>query len=112
MIACSTSIASGFSLEKAAADIESIGVRNIDLLTIEGWAHVNPSDLTDRWELDNFGSLSQTGTGDFDNDGFSNYYEQEAGTDPTDPADKPTTTFRYEYDEHGNLIRTERTEEP
>jgi len=49
-IACSTSIASGFPLEKACADIASLGLRLIDILTIEGWAHVNPGDLADRWE--------------------------------------------------------------
>ncbi len=49
-IACSTSIACAYPLEKACADIASLGLRLTDILTIEGWAHVNPSDLADRWD--------------------------------------------------------------
>ncbi|MBB5353573.1 hypothetical protein HNR46_003834 [Haloferula luteola] len=41
--------------------------------------------LPDGWEMLNFGSLAQSGTGDFDNDGDSNLTEYQNGSDPTDP---------------------------
>jgi sugar phosphate isomerase/epimerase len=44
-VACSTSIRSGSSLEKALADIASIGIPQVDLLAIDGWVHIHPSDL-------------------------------------------------------------------
>lgn len=39
--------------------------------------------MDDMWEQSNFDGLGQTGSGDADNDGFSNYGEYRAGTDPT-----------------------------
>ena len=38
--------------------------------------------LADSWELANFGSLSQTATGDIDRDGYNNLAEYLAGSDP------------------------------
>jgi len=40
--------------------------------------------LPDDWELANFGSLNETGSGDFDGDGQTNLEEFIAGTDPAD----------------------------
>ncbi len=56
--------------------------------TLEVPIRVFPGDdtdgdgLVDRWELDNFGDLSRNGTGDADDDGFSDAEEFENGTDP------------------------------
>ena len=44
-IACSTSIGSNRPLPEALAMIEALDAHEIDLLCIEGWAHVNPSAL-------------------------------------------------------------------
>jgi hypothetical protein len=41
--------------------------------------------LPDTWEIANFGDLSQTAAGDFDQDSASNGNEFAAGTDPSDP---------------------------
>jgi Tol biopolymer transport system component len=41
--------------------------------------------LPDAWEMYFFGTLDQTGSDDFDQDGYSNLAEFIAGTDPTDP---------------------------
>ena len=41
--------------------------------------------MPDRWEIEKFGNLDQTGDGDYDGDTSSNYEEYVAGTDPTDP---------------------------
>jgi sugar phosphate isomerase/epimerase len=49
-IACSTAVRCNSSLERALADIAGAGFRSIDLLTIDGWAHVNTSDLAERWQ--------------------------------------------------------------
>lgn len=49
-VACSTSYRCGSPLEKALADISGMGFRHVDLLTIDGWAHVNTQDLADKWE--------------------------------------------------------------
>ena len=51
---------------------------------------LQPSDLdndglSDAWELQYFGNLTQTAAGDFDGDGVSNLDEFRRGTDPTDP---------------------------
>jgi F420-dependent methylenetetrahydromethanopterin dehydrogenase len=51
---------------------------------------VNPDDLdadllSDAWENQYFGSLDELASGDFDNDGETNYQEQLHKTDPTKP---------------------------
>jgi len=48
---------------------------------------VDPDDtdgdgLPDAWEMLHFGNLDQTADGDYDNDGFTNLQEYEAGSDP------------------------------
>lgn len=48
--------------------------------------------LPDAWELLYFGLLTQTAAGDFDNDGFSNLAERNAGTNPADAAFTPDDT--------------------
>jgi sugar phosphate isomerase/epimerase len=50
MIACSTSVRCGSSLETALADIANAGFKKVDILTIDGWVHVNSSDLADNWD--------------------------------------------------------------
>ncbi len=45
--------------------------------------------LDDDWELQFFGDLSRDGSGDFDDDGYSDAEEFEDGTDPTIPAEAP-----------------------
>jgi hypothetical protein len=46
-------------------------------------------DLDDNWELDYFGNLTQRKNDDFDGDGYSNYEEYLANTDPTKITDRP-----------------------
>ena len=46
-IACSTSIASDSPLDKALETVHNLGFRNVDILTVDGWAHVNTQDLAD-----------------------------------------------------------------
>lgn len=50
---------------------------------------IDDDGLPDWWEIQYFGDLSQDACGDFDGDTFTNLEECEAGTDPTDPDDKP-----------------------
>jgi hypothetical protein len=45
--------------------------------------------LPDDWEIDYFDNLDEDSVSDSDGDGYSNYDEYYAGTDPTDPEDKP-----------------------
>lgn len=56
-------------------------------------------ELPDDWEQFWFGSLSQTGGGDYDSDGFTNLEEYLAGTDPTvsdvDDADNDTSLLVF-----------------
>lgn len=47
----STAIACGYPLEEAISRIASLGVKEVDLLVIQNWAHINPSDLADNWEV-------------------------------------------------------------
>jgi sugar phosphate isomerase/epimerase len=49
-IACSTSVRSGAPLEDALAHVAGLGFEKVDILTIDGWAHVNTRDMADRWE--------------------------------------------------------------
>ncbi|RAP73664.1 sugar phosphate isomerase/epimerase family protein [Paenibacillus montanisoli] len=44
-IACSTSVRCGSSFEEALAAISAAGFRNVDILSIDGWVHVNTSAL-------------------------------------------------------------------
>ncbi len=46
-IACSTSVRCGRLLEEALTDIQKLGFGKIDILTIDGWVHVNTTDLAD-----------------------------------------------------------------
>lgn len=54
-------------------------------VTVYGDSDSDTDGLADNWEFSNFGSLAQTGTGDFDNDGLSNQDELAYGTTPTLP---------------------------
>ena len=46
----------------------------------------NGNDMPDDWEFDRFdGDMTQTSVGDFDDDGFPNYSEWVASTDPNAP---------------------------
>lgn len=45
--------------------------------------------LPDSWETEHFGDLTQSGSDDFDEDGYTNQEEHLAGTDPTDPQNPP-----------------------
>ncbi|REE57440.1 sugar phosphate isomerase/epimerase [Paenibacillus taihuensis] len=49
-IACSTSVRCGSSLDAALRTVAELGFRSVDLLAIDGWVHVNPSDLVSDWE--------------------------------------------------------------
>jgi sugar phosphate isomerase/epimerase len=49
-IACSTSIACGSSLDVALKRIADLGFRNVDILAIDGWVHVNTRDLIDNFD--------------------------------------------------------------
>lgn len=53
-------------------------------LTLEELAggDLDGDGMEDLWETENFGDLSQTGTGDFDMDGLTNAQEYTAGTNP------------------------------
>ncbi len=48
-IACSTAVLSKEPLAGALATIKGLGIDKVDLLTIDGWAHVNTQDLADDW---------------------------------------------------------------
>ncbi len=52
--------------------------------------------LPDAWELEHFGNLSQGPDMDFDGDGASNLAEFDAGTDPTDPNERPGPPIRQD----------------
>jgi hypothetical protein len=41
--------------------------------------------MDDQWELDQWETLTRDGTGDFDNDGATDLFEFQTGTDPKNP---------------------------
>lgn len=47
-IYCSTSVRCGSSRSQAFSDIAAAGFTEIDLLAIEGWVHINPSEMQER----------------------------------------------------------------
>ena len=57
------------------------------------WADMDDDGLLDGWEYEYFGDLSETGHGDFDNDGNTNFREFRDGTDPTNPESKTPARF-------------------
>jgi hypothetical protein len=50
---------------------------------------IDGDGLPDYWERQYFDDLDQSGTDDYDNDGYTNSQEYAEGTDPTDPDDNP-----------------------
>ncbi|MFQ6128078.1 MAG: hypothetical protein ACE5QW_04165 [Thermoplasmata archaeon] len=64
--------------------LASLGPRNI-----VAEEDTDQDGLPDWWELEYFGNLNYGADDDPDNDDFTNLEEFEAGTDPTDPNDKP-----------------------
>ncbi len=49
-VACSTSVRCNESLDAALSSIQSIGVEQVDILTIDGWVHLHPSALVTDFE--------------------------------------------------------------
>jgi parallel beta-helix repeat protein len=59
--------------------------------------------LSDVWEISHFGNLLQSGDGDYDNDGFSNWTEFMLGTDPDNVISIPANKTGFEYDNAGRI---------
>lgn len=49
-ILCSTAVRSKSPLEEALREIAAVGLRQVDLLAFEGWAHVSPRLLAEEFE--------------------------------------------------------------
>src|SRR5262249_2780968 len=49
-VACSTSLGHKLPLDAALARIARLGFRHVDILSIDGWVHVNTRDLAERGE--------------------------------------------------------------
>jgi sugar phosphate isomerase/epimerase len=49
-LACSTTVASDRPLDEALGRIAALGVRHVDLLAMDGWAHVSPRELARDWD--------------------------------------------------------------
>lgn len=68
--------------------------------TASGVSDLDQDGLPDNWELEHFGDLSQGPDDDYDEDGYNNIDEYQAGTSPADKSDYPEETmqdilFRY-----------------
>lgn len=70
-----------------ATATDTLGKSDSASLTVTsyGSSDTDTDGLADNWEFSNFGSLTETATDDFDNDGLSNLGEFNLGTTPTDP---------------------------
>ncbi|MGE5257167.1 MAG: PASTA domain-containing protein [Hyphomicrobiales bacterium] len=69
--------------------------------------------LPDAWEYARFGHLDQGGQDDADGDGYSNYQEYRAGTDPADRSEAPVPAGNFfEYDAFGRIVVKQITVEP
>lgn len=68
----------------ATDSLSRTGSMNLTI-TSYGSSDTDVDGLADNWEFANFGSLAETGAGDFDNDGLINSDEFILGTTPTDP---------------------------
>jgi hypothetical protein len=68
--------------------------------------------LADKWELLHFGTLENTGSGDFDQDGFSNLSEHLGNSEPTRVSSTPYDTDAdgmadtWENESFGNLFQS------
>jgi len=74
-------INSGYALAKADGSVSVIPSPIAGTVTVQ--ADADTDSLGDSWETRYFGNLtSQTGSGDYDKDGFTNKQEYENGTNP------------------------------
>lgn len=64
---------------------------------------IDGDGMKDSWEMEHFGTLSETADGDADSDGVSNHVEFLGNSDPNSAADKPKRGTYYEYDEIGRI---------
>ena len=74
------------SVSSLDPDVELPGDLIIEIYDSEDF---DEDELSDLWELENFGNLDHNGSGDADNDGITNLIEQDYGTDPLNPGKHP-----------------------
>ncbi|HUA66450.1 MAG TPA: hypothetical protein VME24_11420 [Alphaproteobacteria bacterium] len=65
------------------------------------WYDGNGNGLPDSWEMQYFGNLNQTATGDYDGDGVDNLQEFLDGTNPTNAA---SVDYRLEVSNDGGVV--------
>ncbi len=95
----------------ALSDVNAI-INAISVEEIPAGADLDGDFLPDSWEIDNFGSTgAQTGTGDADNDGLTNFQELTNVTDPNDPdTDNDGINDGPEVNTHGTNPRSSDTD--